>query len=545
MAEPGRVVIRDENGNNHFFPPGFDPARAAEIVRVTVSNQIMEQDAPPPLSERDASLPAIPDPSTFMPKSAGRRLVETFEPDAFNETRADRRMFSIDEDKLTDLASKVPEPFRQQAGQWAGFAGSVANSLSDPESATMASPAVGRLTMRPPGAYAQTPVRDAIRAAGSLMEHAPGAGGTTRVLGRVLQKVPVPKSFNDLPLAQQMERLPTTGAAIERGASGPPVSSYRFNDLPLAQQMESLPTGGGVAEGRAPSPPLRPEVPFHERPLFQQMDALPPTAAPELGRGQVPPYQPPSPAPLPAPEPTPVSSAGLPSAAPAVTPEDLAATARRYPGMEPDTLARLEQQLSGRSAPPASPVTGSLRIAETPVETPPPAAPVAEPPSPIMADLRASLQQRTGGAPPAAEPTSPPAGTSAAETGAFRSQPEAIDALRQAVGAEKAGRVLGMTKEEVREAATAIGAGTNRGDASLVLPEPRLQKIIEALKQIERGSQARFDYVDKTVNPKNWAQIETIRRVMEALGFIVPVATGVGAAGALREKVRGRLQEQD
>jgi len=68
-------------------------------------------------------------------------------------------------------------------------------------------------------------------------------------------------------------------------------ASQRFNELPLAKQMERLPTTGPIPEARAGIPPMQPQTPFNERPLYQQMQDLTEAPSPSSMRGPSPPIR--------------------------------------------------------------------------------------------------------------------------------------------------------------------------------------------------------------------------------------------------------------
>lgn len=249
QQQGAEVVIVGDDGTEHVFPAGFDPKRAAAIVR----------QAAPPKAPVDL------------------------------EHRPDSQMFSIDRNWITDKASKLPT----ESARWYGAA--AGSKLADvaeglfgaPESVLMGAGALKPSALMPkelPVSYAATPIRDAIMQAGSIAEKAPGAGGLTKLMGRMVQKIPVGKTFQDLPLAQQMEHLPVPnepppsmmmrpamGRMSEQSGNGlnPPLPmagrqpiapaqpGAGFNDLPLYQQMAHLPEQGGpiTAGGRTASPP--------------------------------------------------------------------------------------------------------------------------------------------------------------------------------------------------------------------------------------------------------------------------------------------------
>lgn len=166
--------------------------------------------------------------------------------------RVDTNMIGFDHAKMADLASKLPEPLRYPAAFLGSLGGTALEAFSAPESVAMMG--IGRVPARIPMAVSHppTPIRDAIRMAGAGLD-TPMANPVTRMAGRVMERVPVPKTFQDLPLAQQMEHLPATPAP------------------------ERMMRGG---------PPQVPEVPFHQRPLYQQMQELPATSQAPSGAGR-------------------------------------------------------------------------------------------------------------------------------------------------------------------------------------------------------------------------------------------------------------------
>lgn len=115
--------------------------------------------------------------------------------------------------------------------------------------------------------------------------------------------------------------------------------------------------------------------------------------------------------------------------------------------------------------------------------------------------------------------------------------PSPMQGPRVAVGAEQVGRGVGMSKEEVRAATSPI-LGEAQGAASPILPEASLGRIIDTLKAMPPGSAEREAYVARATSGKAQWQIENIRRTLEHLGLIVPVATGVES---VRDAVMRRL----
>ncbi len=251
------VIIVDDAGTEHIFPPGFDPKRAAGIVRDRATA---------------AAAPSIPRDARGLPQVSAD--VQEGGPSLFQRT-------------VQGMVNPSPE---MQLGM---------DVL--PFAAGAIGPGISRLRGAPPMAvsHGATPVRDWIRTSGVVMEQAPAAGATGRFVGRLMQKVPTPQTFQDLPLAQQMEQLPSATPAPVTGRLG--MAPYQapptpFHELPLAQQMPQLPTTGGIPLARSSGPPLQaPPTPFHELPLAQQMSQLPTTGGIPMARSGGPPLQPQTP----------------------------------------------------------------------------------------------------------------------------------------------------------------------------------------------------------------------------------------------------------
>ena len=96
---------------------------------------------------------------------------------------------------------------------------------------------------------------------------------------------------------------------------------------------------------------------------------------------------------------------------------------------------------------------------------------------------------------------------------------------RVLIGAEKAGRPLGMTKEQVRmETGPVLDEAL--GEASPILPKNALKSIIDTMKAMPMAE--REAYVARATSGKSKWQIENVRRTLEHLGLLLPL----GAAGA-------------
>ena len=92
------------------------------------------------------------------------------------------------------------------------------------------------------------------------------------------------------------------------------------------------------------------------------------------------------------------------------------------------------------------------------------------------------------------------------------------------IGAQNVGRSVGMTKEEVRQAAGPV-LGETRGEASPVLPQKAFNSIYEKMKAMPVSE--RRAYVLLAKDTKTMGQLETMRRVFERAGLALPA----GAAG--------------
>lgn len=101
---------------------------------------------------------------------------------------------------------------------------------------------------------------------------------------------------------------------------------------------------------------------------------------------------------------------------------------------------------------------------------------------------------------------------------------------RLEIGAERVGKGAGMTKEEVR-LATGPRLDEALGEASPILPDMPLQKIIDTMKALPKTGGAREAYVARATSGKTKWQVENIRRTLEHLGLLAPVAVAGGMAG--------------
>lgn len=108
---------------------------------------------------------------------------------------------------------------------------------------------------------------------------------------------------------------------------------------------------------------------------------------------------------------------------------------------------------------------------------------------------------------------------------------------RVQVGAEVVGRQQGLPKEAVRQQTGPI-LGEAPGEASPVLPKQPLGRIIDTLKAMP--PEEREAYVAKATSGKAQWQIETLRRTLEHLGLLVPVAAAVPSVRDLVMQKLGR-----
>lgn len=201
-----------------------------------------------------------------------------------------------------------------------------------------------------------------------------------------------------------------------------------------------------------------------------------------------------------------VTHAKAMSGAPSLSPADRASLVKQ--GMTPEGIAKLEQQMGAGAAP----ITGALRMAPEP-----PPMPAASLPQPV----------------PAIEPPANWNTTVPDKVG------HALDPARVDIGAEATGRAAGMTKQQVRDVATPI-LDAAPGEASPILPEAALKRMVDTLKALPPGGPEREAYVARATSGKTQWQVENIRRTLEHLGLVVPVAAAGGAT--LRTTIMNRLR---
>lgn len=166
--------------------------------------------------------------------------------------RVDSNAVGVDHDKLvqalTDAAVRhLPASMAPSAARVGTFiADSLASTLemfSSPESiATGGTAAATRRLPQgvPEGAptlprtsYPQTQPGAVARVAGREIANSPNAGMVQKVVGKVMQQAPSTKTFQDLPLAQQMEHLP-----IQRVGTTTP---YQAPSQPIAPPQTMTP----------------------------------------------------------------------------------------------------------------------------------------------------------------------------------------------------------------------------------------------------------------------------------------------------------------
>lgn len=101
------------------------------------------------------------------------------------------------------------------------------------------------------------------------------------------------------------------------------------------------------------------------------------------------------------------------------------------------------------------------------------------------------------------------------------------------IGAEKVGRAEGLTKQQVRDQVGPI-LGEAQGEASPILPQKALQRIVDDMQALPKEGGAREAYVAKATSGKAQWQIENIRRTLEHLGLVAPLAAVAGRQALLK-----------
>lgn len=94
-------------------------------------------------------------------------------------------------------------------------------------------------------------------------------------------------------------------------------------------------------------------------------------------------------------------------------------------------------------------------------------------------------------------------------------------------GAQRVGRSVGMTKEEVRKVTGPV-VGEKLGEASPIIPTEAWKRIVTDMKALPKTGGLREAYVARASAGKNRGQVEQLRRTLEHLGLLLPL----GAAGA-------------
>lgn len=161
---------------------------------------------------------------------------------------------------------------------------------------------------------------------------------------------------------------------------------------------------------------------------------------------------------------------------------------------------------------------------------------VAEAPAVLPAGKRAMATNLGGKAKPGPAPTAPEdlEATLKASLNKIANAPP-LKGPRIEVGAQKVGREVGMTKEEVRKATGPV-LDEALGEASPILPKKALYSIIDTMKKIPPAE--REAYVAKATSGKAKWQIENIRRTLEHLGLLLPVGVAAGVASQYSPEAR-------
>lgn len=183
----------------------------------------------------------------------------------------------------------------------------------------------------------------------------------------------------------------------------------------------------------------------------------------------------------------------------------------------------------GFSLPPAVPQPTAARSAASGLSAVERAALVKQGyPAEVIAKIEAQSAPMASHAveqPPVAPPESLPLGTPRIRTMASPAptaiQPE-LQAPRVQIGAERVGRQAGMTTQDVRQAAGPV-LDEAVGEASPILPKQALTSIIDKMRTLAPGAE-REAYVAQATSGKAKWQVENIRRTLEHLGLIAPVA---------------------
>jgi len=92
-------------------------------------------------------------------------------------------------------------------------------------------------------------------------------------------------------------------------------------------------------------------------------------------------------------------------------------------------------------------------------------------------------------------------------------------------GAQRVGKGVGMTKEEVRTATGPL-LGEKLGEASPIIPKEPWTRIVETMKALPKTGGHREAYVARAAPGKNRGQMEQLRRTLEQLGLLLPIGAG-------------------
>jgi len=168
------------------------------------------------------------------------------------------------------------------------------------------------------------------------------------------------------------------------------------------------------------------------------------------------------------------------------------------------------------------------------------ATPTAAPTAPILPEGQRAMPTNLGGvAKPGPTPTPPEdleqvlrQSIEAAKAAKAAKAVSPLQAPRIQVGAQRVGRDVGLTKEEVRRQAGPV-LDEVLGEASPILPQEPLKNIIDTMKALPKTGGAREAYVARATSGKAKWQVENIRRTLEHLGLLLPVGV---AARMAKEK---------
>lgn len=113
---------------------------------------------------------------------------------------------------------------------------------------------------------------------------------------------------------------------------------------------------------------------------------------------------------------------------------------------------------------------------------------------------------------------------------ASKSAESALKGSRVRIGAEKVGRSVGKTKEEIRRETGPI-LDEAPGEASPILPEKALYDIIDKMRTLPKEGPAREAYVAAATSGKTKAQAELVRRTLERVGLLLPLGAVAAEEG--------------